>query len=189
MIIGLQVSEDIIRGFRTQLNLPVAPLDESTHLKGGMIVSVTCSRRNAADRTLTVGRHYSLQRGLGQPTLLWKDGENKERLINLNDTRLVSDDTAGWREARVLITSIKRIDVRGISKEDAIASSYSNQPKFWFTWAKENDSAAKDLFTNALSCGRRLTEEEAVEIYKEIMSKRPDHLYQAWAIKVSLVED
>lgn len=202
MLFKWELIEKIVRGEKIQTRRPVKEGEvlhriESPH--GGFKPVAVVYPKHFSDVALAsqadkyrvkiaIGKDYAVQYGRGKPTAYYGkyrgDGRMVREALPYEKYKKAFDKhgvMAGWyleqrgyMPLRILITDIRREDVRDISLEDAEAEGFVARSSFWKVWCEFYDKSALPLFDS--------------EFYlMDALKKRPDELYQAWAYTFEVV--
>lgn len=192
MLFKWELIEKIVRGEKIQTRRPVKDGEclrqiESPH--GGYTpIGVVQNGR----MKIALNKDYAVQYGRGKPTVQYQKYRGESRMVrdvmsydfykNMVDKH---GDTAqnflshyGYKSLRILITDIRREDVREISWTDTEAEGFVNRSDFWRVWCEFYDKPG--LAVIAAHCPHDV-------IVQAGLKERPDEFYQAWAYTFELV--
>lgn len=192
MLFKWELIEKIVRGEKIQTRRPIKDGDclrqiESPH--GGYTpVAVVQNGRVK----IAINKDYAVQYGRGKPTAYYTKYRGESRMVRealpYEKFKRAFDKhgvTAGWHlqqsgyyPLRILITDIRREDVRDISWADTEAEGFVNRSDFWQTWCAFYDKPG--LAVIEAHCPHDALVQAGLEV-------RPDELYQAWAYTFEVV--
>lgn len=188
MLFKWELIEKIVRGEKIQTRRPVKEGEEFWRNHLG---EPSCITHNGRTK-IAVGKDYAVQYGRGKPTAYYQKYRGESRMVRevlpYEKYKRAFDKhgvTAGWHlqqsgyyPLRILITDIRREDVRNISLDDAIAEGFESRLDFWKVWCGFYDPSAWE--TTASIASQKLMSRPYQSPYM-VLKKRPDELYQAWA--------
>lgn len=113
-------------------------------------------------------------------------------IYELGHTYAVQPGRGKKSVGRIMITQIRREDVRCISYEDAQVEGFGGKLEFLETWVRMHDHTRQffkldSLYRQWRGVARKWEVADAVSIL-DCLEKRPDEYYQAWALNFELVK-
>lgn len=126
-----------------------------------------------------VGKVYAIQPGRGKPTIWWKPRGYHDTPTLWPIGAFKPDEIrkrVGYQPLRIRILTIRRHDVRLISRADALAEGFEDRWAFMQRWVEIND---KTLWRQSRQ-GAQLT------MLK--IDSRPNRFYDAWALTFEVVK-
>lgn len=198
MLFKWELIEKIVRGEKIQTRRPVKSGEvlrqmESPH--GGYTpIGVVQNGR----MKIAINKDYAVQYGRGKPTVWWQMRRRGELPVEHDVMpyefykKMVDkhgDAAVGflyhyeYKPLRILITDIRREDVRDISHDDAIDGGFTFAPKYSFlmTWCGFYDAS---MSAKLLETEYDPNSPSHCPLY---LRDRPDKLYQAWAYTFEVV--
>lgn len=185
MIFKPELILKIVRGEKIQTRRPIKAGEvlrqiESPH---GGYKPLGVYQNNRAK--VLIGKDYAVVPGRGKPTAYWrmfKRGElpYEHEVIPYETYKFWEDkhgkisvdwflQQRGYKRLRILVTDIRREDVRDISPEDVRQEGFSYTAEFWYVWCSFYDASIAETI------GSMFKDPEV------FLRNRPDELYQAWA--------
>lgn len=188
MLFKKELIEQIVKGRKTQTRRPVKDGEWLDSLDWGVrLHSRTTKLPTSKGRMkVRIGKDYSVCGGRGWPCTLWKpeSGEIYYPSGERDSQHFVMCN--GYVPLRILITDIRREDVRGISSEDAEAEGFRSEAEFLLTWCGFYDKRIRGLVQTdgvvlwvdgaGVPCAS-----DVVDFGGWLITTRPAELYQAWA--------
>jgi hypothetical protein len=194
MLFKWELIEKIVRGEKIQTRRPEKDNEE---LRGWYELGTERKRivsyHGDKYRTkIECGKDYAVQYGRGKPTAYYQKYRGESRMVRealpYEKYKKAFDKhgvTASWylqqqgyHPLRILITDIRREDVRDISWADTEAEGFTNRSDFWKTWCAFYDKPG--LAVIEAHCPYDV-------IIQAGLKERPDELYQAWAYTFEVV--
>lgn len=156
---------------------------------------------------------YAVQPGRGQPAIIYnpnhpcygidiiEPGDQHYALAKRGEWRY---EGQGYQQARILITDIRREDVRNISDEDVKAEGFSSRLDFLATWISMHDKGIwlnrtdiptrgmrpGDWYMHSTERGKKWHQDSASdEFIHSKIAERPAANYDAWALTFELVKE
>jgi hypothetical protein len=188
MLFKPELIQKIVRGEKIQTRRPMKTGEvlrqiESPH---GGYKPLGIYQNNRAK--MLIGNDYAVVPGRGKPTAYWrmyKPGElpTVHEVIPYDQYKSFEDkhgkigvgrylQNRGYKPLRILITDIRREDVRRISLEDVEAEGFYTRDEFWNVWCSFYDVPGLAIIA---------AHKPHNVIVRTGLLERPDELYQAWA--------
>lgn len=174
MLFKEELAQLIVRGKKTQTRRPFFKGDVLWNILVPSVYGLTKTGRYRLK--MAIGKDYSVQYKYGKPCRWWHPERRelipynlymKKREHDGDDWENIFINDKGWRPLRLIITDIRKEDVRNISHEDAIAEGFLNRQGFWNVW-----------------CG--FYDKKYQFAHKDELMARNDDKYQAWAYSFSV---
>lgn len=141
---------------------------------------------------IALNKDYAVQYGRGKPTVQYQKYRGESRMVrdvmsydfykNVVDKHGVTAQVFlshyGYKPLRIVITDIRREDVRDISYADAECEGFETRSEFWKTWCAFYDKPGVAVI-------EAHTPHDV--IVQAGLKERPDELYQAWAYVFEVV--
>lgn len=182
MLFKWELIEKIVCGEKIQTRRPIKDGETfwCNHLG-----EPSCITHNGRKK-IVVGKDYAVQYGRGKPTVQYQKYRGESRMVRdvmsydfyKNMVEKHGDNAQGflthygYKPLRILITDIRREDVRDISWVDTEAEGFVNRSDFWEAWCGFYDKP-----------GLAVIEAHRPHdvIVQAGLKERPDDRYQAWA--------
>lgn len=185
MIFKDELIRKIVRGEKIQTRRPV----KANEVLSGDGETVFTRIAGNFRRKIEVGRDYAVVSGRGKPVVYWRfvrRGElfTEHEIVPFEQYKKLEDQhgktTVGWylqlhgyKPLRILVTGIRREDVRNISLDDAMAEGFDTRNEFWDVWCGFYDAPGLKIIA--------AHKPHNVIVQAGLLQERPDELYQAWA--------